>query len=203
MIEYKTINQVNTRNQHMKKRQLLLALSIIGLSASKSFCQNVKKQHKTSETKIELFSSRAGAIIKFIDYRLPNLNTYLGGSAKSRVRKVISGQEEKCFYQIENQGKYSSSTASIEYLDLIEVIKSVSSLKTQYQEDIQLKPDYMENKFTTVDGFQVGYYIEGDKGSWYMRLERSGSDNTLFINKVETIEESFAAAKAKIESIKK
>jgi hypothetical protein len=61
-------------------------------------------------------------------------------------------------------------------------------------------PDYLENKFVTVDGFQVGYYIDKGTVHWYVRLEKYGS--TLFIDKYETIETAFSEAKNKIDSLK-
>jgi hypothetical protein len=85
---------------------------------------------------------------------------------------------------------------------LLEVIKAVKTLKTEVDADIASNPDYMENKFTTVDGFQVGYYISKGKITWYIRLEKYGSDNTLFVSDGETIESAFTNAKNKIDELK-
>ena len=122
--------------------------------------------------------------------------------AETRIRKVKSGNTETYFYQIEKEGKYGSSTASIEYSDLLEVIKAVKTLKSEVETDIASNPDYMENKFTTVDGFQVGYYISKGKATWYIRLEKYGSDKTLFVTDGEIIETAFTNAKNKIDELK-
>ena len=53
----------------------------------------------------------------------------------------------------------------------------------------------MENKFVTVDGFQVGYYVSGGKATWYSKLEKYGSDATIFIDSGETLLNSFTEAK--------
>ena len=82
-------------------------------------------------------------------------------------------------------------------------MKAVKVLKGEVTSDIAAKSDYMENKFVTVDGFQVGYYVSKGKASWYIKLEKYGSDNTLFIDNGDTIETAFTDAKSKIDELKK
>jgi hypothetical protein len=167
-----------------------------------TYGQDIKKEAETVKTKMDVFASKTGSITKFIDSKLPNLKaTY--GSAETRIRKVTNGTTSAFFYQIEKEGKYSNSTASIEYSDLTEVLKALKALKTEVANDISANPDYMENKFVTVDGFQVGYFISGGKASWYIKLEKYGSDNTLFIDNGDTIETAFTEAKNKIDELKK
>jgi hypothetical protein len=174
---------------------LLLTISVMA--------QDVKKEAQKAETKMEAFASKTGTIIKFIDSKQPELKLLYGSIAETRVRKVISGSESKYFYQIESKGKYSSSTASIEYSDLIEVIKAIKILNSDLANDLALNPDYLENKFTTSDGFQVGYLINNGKATWYLRLEKYGSDNTIFIKDGDIIETAFINAKSKIDELKK
>lgn len=183
-----------------KKPILLLSTFLLTVI---SFSQDVKKNAQKAETKMDAFASKTGIIVKFIDTNLPNLKLAYGSVAETRIRKIISGPEAKYFYQIESQGKYSSNTASIEYADLLEVIKAIKSLKTDVDKDISLNPDYLENKFTTTDGFQVGYYINKGKASWYLMLEKYGSDNTVFVKDGNDIETAFNEAKNKIEELKK
>jgi len=163
--------------------------------------QETQKEAESAKTKMDIFSSKTGVIVKFIDTKLPNLSA-LYTSAETRIRKVKSGNTATYFYQIEKEGKYGSATASIEYSDLLEVIKAVKSLKTEVEADIASNPDYMENKFTTVDGFQVGYYVSKGKATWYIRLEKYGSDKTLFVTDGEVIETAFTNAKNKIDELK-
>ena len=82
-------------------------------------------------------------------------------------------------------------------------MKGVKVLKGEVTSDIAANSDYMENKFVTVDGFQVGYYVSKWKASWYIKLEKYGSDNTLFIDNGDTIETAFTDAKSKIDELKK
>jgi hypothetical protein len=172
---------------------IVLILFSIGLIA-----QELKKESKESETKMEAFSSKTGAITKFIDVKLPNLKTAYEVT-ETRVRKIKSGMLTSYFYQIVKTGKYSNPTASIEYSDLLEVIKALKTLKIEVEEDMLTKPDYLENKFITVDGFQIGYFVSKEKSTWYIKLEKYGTENTIFINDVSTIETSFNDAKTNIE----
>jgi len=182
----------------MKNLILILGmLFCMGLMA-----QDVKKEAETIKTKMDEFSSKTGAITKFTDTTLPNLKTTYS-SPETRIRKINSGNATAYFYQIEKEGKYSNTTASIEYSDLLEVIKALAVLKTEVDKDISSNPDYLENKFITVDGFQIGYYVSKSKATWYISLERYGSDNTLFINDVNIVEAAFTDAKNKIEELRK
>ncbi|MEE1945935.1 hypothetical protein VRU48_12510 [Pedobacter sp. KR3-3] len=185
----------------MKKTLPLLLLGIVTFITN-VYSQDVKKELEASKTKMDVFISKTGMITKFVDTKLPNLKTSFGG-AETRIRKISSGATVGFFYQIVKESKYENSTASIEYNDLLEVLKAIKVLKPEVEKDIANKPDYLENKFITVDGFQVGYYISNAKASWYIKLEKYGSDNTLFIDNGELIETAFNNAKNKIEELKK
>lgn len=179
-----------------------LLISTLTIMSIATYGQDVKKEAETIKTKMDVFASKTGSITKFVDTKLPNLKASFG-SAETRIRKITNGSSSAFFYQIVKEGKYSNSTASIEYSDLIEVLKALKALKSEVTNDISANPDYMENKFVTVDGFQVGYYVSGGKASWYIKLEKYGSDNTLFIDNGNTIETAFTEAKNKIDELKK
>lgn len=183
----------------MKKLLLACIMAVICLTAA--FPQDVKKEAKVMETKMEAFASKTGQIIKFVDYSLPSLKLYLGEIAETRIRKMIAGGEVRFFYQITKPGKYGEKTASIEYSDLLQVIKALSALKADSEKDVTINPDYLENKFVTEDGVQLGYYVKSGKSRWYMRLEKYGSDSTIFMNELQTIEDSLTEAKNKIDQL--
>ena len=117
--------------------------------------QDRKKEIKSAETKMEIFASKTGTITKFIDFKMPSLKLFLGEVAETRVRKVIVGNELKYFYLIEKESKNANTTASIEYSDLLEVIKALATLKSEAPVDQSSKPDYLENKYVTVRWFSV------------------------------------------------
>ena len=167
-----------------------------------TFAQDAKKEVQKIETKMDLFSSKTGTIIKFIDTKLSPMKTSYS-NLETRIRKVVGNEESHYFYQIEKQAQYSNPTALIEYSDLLEIIKAFNVLKAEIDKDMKSNPDYLENKFTTEDGFQLGYYVSNGKLVWYIRLEKYGSDNTVFIKDVQTLETSLLEAKNKIEELKK
>ncbi|WP_298499810.1 hypothetical protein [uncultured Algibacter sp.] len=181
----------------MKKSITIVALLITALS----FSQEPKKEAIKKETKMERFASRTGVITKFTDVNLSDLKSSYT-VAETRIRILNSGDEISYFYQIEKPGKYGKSTASIEYSDLLEVIKAFNSLKAEVDNDVTLNPDYLENKFITEDGFKLGYYVKKGKATWYIKLEKYSSDSTLYINDLDKIESNFNEAVNKIEELK-
>lgn len=183
----------------MKKYYTLIAILFVTVLTA----QEAKKDMETVKTKMDVFASKTGVITKFIDSKLPGIKGSYGELTETRIRKLVSGATLIYFFQIVKQGKYNSSTASIEYADLLEVIKALKSLKQEAEKDVLSTPDYLENKFTTVDGFQIGYYVSKGKATWYLKLEKYGSDNTLFIDNVEVLEKGFDEGKLKIEEFKK
>jgi len=185
----------------MLKKTTLALLLLCGTTTI--YAQDIKKEVKTIETKMDAFASKTGIITKFTDTKLGVLKLSYGGVAETRIRKINSGTASSYFYQIEKEGKYSSSKASIEYSDLLEVIKALKTLRAEVDKDLAANPDYLENKFVTVDGFQVGYYVSKGKSSWYLKLEKYGTDNTIFVENGESIETAFNEAKTKIEDLKK
>lgn len=184
--------------------KLLSVLSMFVIVVSFLLSQDVKEIAKTNETKLDVFASKTGSLIKSIDYPLPNISTSFGQVVEARVRKLIRGNEVKYFFQISCEGKYSTKTASIEYADLLEVLKAFSSLKTEAILDA-LDKLYVENKFITEDGFQLGYYVNEGKSHWYMKLEKygSGSENMVFLNNSTSVEQVLNGAKNKIEELMK
>lgn len=182
----------------MLRNILLMSALILLFSSCK---QDRVKDTEITKTKIETLVSNTGSIVKLVDTILPDLQTSYSTS-ETRIRKITNGGETAYFYQIESKVKYSKSTASIEYSDIDEVLKALKILLSEVEADIASNPDYTENKFVTVDGFQVGYYISEGKANWFITLERSGSDNTLFVSEGKVIETAFTDAKNKIDVLK-
>lgn len=179
----------------MKKSIFLLPLMSLFLH------QSVAQDKMTdAETKMDAFTSKTGVIVKFIDYTLPGLN-FSYGKADTKIRKIISGNESGYFYQIIAKGDYGKKGVSIAYSDLLEVIKALETLKSQSITDISSGSDYLENKFITEDDFEVGYFINKTKITWYIVLERRGSSSTLLVNDVTQIDRALFDAKNKIEQL--
>ncbi|WP_300491506.1 hypothetical protein [Flavobacterium sp.] len=178
-----------------KRLVLITTLSLFSIS---TFSQVAKKEGSVT-TKMDVFTSKTGSIIKIVDTKLPKLKTTYNATVETRIRKISNGAASAYFFQIVK----SNSIASIEYSDLIELLKALQVLKNEINSDITSNPDYLDNTFTTTDGFQMGYFCSGGKTSWYLKLDKSGSDNTLFISDSEVIETSFTEAKNKMAELKK
>lgn len=163
-----------------------------------TFAQDKKVDFKT---KMDAFTSKTGVMTKISDVKLNRLKS-IYGNHECRIRKITIPPASVYFLQIVNQGKYNNSTASIEFSDLIEVSKALSTLKTEVLKDI-LSLNYIENKFVTNDGFEIGYYIENNKPTWYLKLEKYGNDNTVFLEDFIQLENLLGDAKVKIEELKK
>jgi len=186
----------------MKNPLLIAAMSATFFTISAS-AQEVKKENKNPETKMDAFASRTGSLLKFEDFKLPRLKGSYGEFVRTRIRKIIIGDEVQYFYQIGKEGQYQTSIASIEYSDLLEVIKALTFLKNTIDKDLARNPEYLENRFTTLDGFVIGYYISEGKSKWYLRLEKNGSDTSISTSDVSMLETAFIEAKNKIEKLMK
>lgn len=184
---------------HFIKNSIVLVV-LLFLSTT-MFSQNSKKEVEEQTTKMDLFSSKAGVLSKFIDTKSILIPTIYDGPIETNIRQINFGAYKSYFYQITKKGKYSYRTASIEYSDLLEVIKAFNELSNQLEKDIALKPYYLENEFRTNDWFQLGYYISEGKATWYIKLTRFGTDDTIIIDKASTINLTLDFAKKQIEDI--
>lgn len=164
-----------------------------------AICQNAEKEL----TKFEAFTSNTGKIIKFYDVKMPKIATFLGGKLDASIRVVQKGTDKMYFYRIEKAETTSSNAriAMIEYSDLVEINKAIATLINEQSVDESAGRDYLENKFISEDGFQVGYYISGSSTRWYVKLERYSS-STVFFSDKEAVVTAFSGAQAKIEEMK-
>ncbi|WP_417859170.1 hypothetical protein [Xanthomarina gelatinilytica] len=160
------------------------------------------QEKKEEQSKMLDFVSQTGVILKFEDYELPKVKLSYG-IAESKIRKITSGDRQQYFLQISKKGEYDTKVASIAYEDLLEIIKALSNLEKASQIDItNSDSDYLENKFITEDGFQIGYYISKGKLVWYMKLERYGSGTTIFLKDYDSVKLAFTEGESKIEALK-
>ncbi|MEN5132398.1 hypothetical protein [Elizabethkingia anophelis] len=156
--------------------------------------------NQNNESQENVFHSKIGKISKIIEFNLPNITTSYA-LVETRIRKVISNSGVSYFFQIEKQGEYSNNLASIEYSELKEVIDAIDFLKSNIDKDKLSTVDYIENKFSTTDGFQIGNYIKDDNVSWFINLD-NGSDSSLFFSDISYVYNALINAKNRIEELK-
>lgn len=165
--------------------------------------QEAKVEHKT---KMDIFASEEGISVKFIDYKLEPVigDKGLYHEVNVLIRKMIKNDEHKFFYRIESKRNgVDNAVAFVEYSDLKKIRESIDYLKNESTSDMELLPDYLENKYTSEDYFYVGYYIEKKKITWFIRLDRFGTNKTILFKTCEPIIKTFDEAISKIEELMK
>lgn len=173
----------------MKKLLVIMAI-LVPLSSFAQSNEDVKKI-----TKYEEYYSKTGSIIKFIDVYMPKI--YFTSSTLNAYIRIFKSTNDVYFYRLEED----ENRAMIEYSDLVEINKAITKLASEVDSDIAANPDYLENKFRTDDGFEVGYYVKNCEANWYLKLERK-SGSTVFIKYASGVFDNFKSAQAKIEELK-
>lgn len=181
-------------------RKLFLIILLCSLSGF-TYAQTQNDATKKL-TKFEVFTSRTGRIIKFIDVNMPSISENFMGSLETGIRIIMGADHNAYFYRVEEPetNRSIAHIAMIEYSDLVEINKALVKLASEVDSDCTSNPDYLENKFVTDDGFQVGYYVSKGKASWYLKLERY-ENSIIFVQNVEEITTNFNAAQKKIEEL--
>ena len=177
----------------MKRFVLLLALLLLPALA---FGQ------QKDATKIDKISSKKGVTIKFIDYKLPVVESRFF-PLKLTVKVFEAGDERQLFYEVYVNAAdiKDAHVAWIAEEDLSDMINALQGLKQSAIKDVQSNPDYLENRFVTEDGFSVGYYVSQGQPSWFLSFGKIGSGESVFFDDVTTIEDLFKQAKDKMDSL--
>ena len=182
-------------------KKILFLLAMLPMMC---YSQDAKDEHKS---KIDVFMSEIGIKTKFIDYELKNLTGNAGYTiykAETCIRKVIKGDEIKYFYRIEpKKDGVDNPVAFIEYSDLKKIKEALESIKSEVEKDLSLEPDYLENKFVTDDYFYIGYYIKKKKITWFIILDKFGTNKHVYFQEVEPLEQAIDNALIKIEELQK
>ena len=146
--------------------------------------------------------SKTGSMVKFVDYNLPKLQTTYT-NLNVRVRKIYVAGAVKIFYQVSNEGQYGTKTASVDLIELEDIIKAVEALVKDAEADAADNPDYLENKYVLQDGGNIGYLVNKGKLTWYFTLEKYGRDNTVFLKSMDGLRQSLIDGRSKIQSLTK
>lgn len=161
---------------------LIIAAFLPLLVSAQSAGQGVEKR----QSKMDLFVSQTGEIVKRTEYKTESLSVkYEWGeiNAYCRIWKIISNGKTSYFLRIENIAD-NINVAYIEYADLLDVIRAIEKMTGEMDGDMAMMPtpDYLENKFTTVDGFGVGYFVRGNVLTWFIRFDEYGDGNRLYFD---------------------
>jgi len=178
------------------KKGITMKLTLIILVFG--FSSLVLGQEEKELSKMDKFVSNVGEIVRFEDYNLPEMVAY-NEKLTNKIRIIVSGKEKGYFFILQKKDKYDTKTAAIAEDDLSDVISALNNLieKSKNEKD---GPDYLENKFKTEDGFQIGY-AKGNSITWFITLESYGKSTVLF-DGYDGLLNGFSNAQAKIGMLK-
>ena len=126
----------------MKKWSLIIGVFLLTLNL---FAQEINERN----------ADTANGSLKVITvYEQPNIL-----SVKSKIRKVISDEYTRYYFDI-NKGKMHSS---IQYENLQSLISSIQKLKSQSELDKDNNVDGVKNMIITPKGFVIGYFMSNGK----------------------------------------
>ena len=155
----------------------------------------------TSQNKSEIgkggLSSKENRFVKFYDITTLGIPTAFGGWVKTHIRVFQENPNSKYSYIIEDE----SSSILIEYQDLVKINQALVRLQSEVDADIQAGRDYLENKYVSDNGFQIGYCVKNGEVSWFMQLNRNTS-SFILLKEPELFIPSFKAAQQEIEELK-
>ena len=177
--------------------QRILILLIVAFSClfSHSF---LFSQEEKELTKMERFVSNTGHIIKLENFKLSDLVAY-NEKLQVKVSRATIGGKKAYFLLLIKYGKYSDKKAAIAEEDLKEILKAFENLIKQSSKESS-SADYIENKFTTDDGFQIGY-AKGKSITWFITLSRY-SESTILFATPDQIKTTLSSSIAKIKELK-
>ena len=95
----------------------------------------------------------------------------------------------------------------IEYTELLDILRSAKQLKVDSEKEIHVsKPDDTQSSYKTLDGLELGYFIDYkqvDKSPiWFIKISYSIRDALFIVKDFATVESSLNRAKQKIEEVK-
>lgn len=189
------------------KKTLITVLLVMTASAVMYAQEEEKEVNKPAPmTKLEKLSSKSGVIYKMVDFNLPDIRVDFLFSLKNRIRKITSSSHSTYFYQIEKVDPKTTVIASIEYSDLLMLISAVRGLTANFEGDTVVTGDYIETKYSTEDGFQIGYYISKNKSKaqWFLELDKYNiyTNTSVPIKDIKEFLLALVTAKEQIEALK-
>ena len=157
-------------------------------------------EEEKSLTKMDRFISNVGTIIKLENFQLSDVEAY-SEVINAKVRRATSQDEVAFFLMFIKEDKYSDKSAAIAEDDLQDIMDALENLIEKSKNETSTA-DYLENKFTTEDGFQIGYGgSDPSSPLWFMTLEKYGKSTILFKSH-EPIKKALQEGIDKISSLK-
>lgn len=108
------------------------------------------------------FVSRRGNFLKYVDVNLGKLQSDVSAAwYKLQVRTYIEDNHDSYYYVL-------GGKVFIPESDILALLQAIDKLNQDFLTDSQYRPNYLENKYETKDGFIIGYYIKGKNIHWFI-----------------------------------
>ena len=147
-----------------------------------------KALSQTPATRFEKVINQTGVNLKVDSYFLPDFKLNGNTSGRAKILKVFVGRETHSFYQLE----WGNFRSVISFSELLELQQALSLTREQSAESLNSAPDHTEGKYTTSDGFEIGFMRPKGKITWFISNKTSGS--TLLLESTDMIDQQISLA---------
>ncbi len=156
------------------------------------------------KSKFQSLVSQTGSLCRFRDYNFPTIQKSQSTGlvlAIPSIRVAEVSNSVLYFFHLEMaSGSYNTYSSTIEYSAFKEMYRAFTTLKESAEKEDIDNIDYLENHYSTEDGFKIGYYVSQKAITWFLRLDRFSSESSLYLE-VEEIENLFANAQQKFNEL--
>jgi hypothetical protein len=142
-----------------------------------------------------------GEFVKRIDYKLPTFRPTTFSEKRARIRHLSTSDKSEYYLQISQEYSYEQGFSSISLEEVNELLQVVLILEKEVVRDMLLYPESLDNTYSSVEGFAIGYSIENEKVEWFIE---HGTDSLAYFTFKDPskIIELFQSAIIKVEEIK-
>lgn len=142
----------------------VFALIVVVICGDGAFSQ-------VTTNRFEKLIHQTGVNLKVDSYPIPDFRLDANTVARAKILEVFVGRENHSFYRIE-WGNYQSV---IYFPELLELQNGLVLAKEQSNEVLKSAPDHTDGKFTTSDGFEIGFMRSKGKVTWFISNQSAGS----------------------------
>lgn len=177
----------------MKRIILILAILL------PMFANGQTNDAEQNLSKSEVCSSKTGIMSRCVDTYLADISTKNAKPLKTCIRTLKLGDNTSYLYVIKKAN--ISSNVVIRDSDVVAINKALDKFIREVDADCVIETDYIENKYITENGFEIGYFVSDGKATWYMKLERENKKLVEIKDPIE-LSQTFHVAQKTIERLK-
>ena len=184
------------------KRVLIFAMLLLAGRALMAQVPYVRIEDR--QTQYETLTKQRGAQYRIMDYEFSTMNLHQSLALEPSVRSLEVKGSTYYFYRLAQ--KATNGEPAIEVLitqeDLVELNNKIEAMIGEEKSDRSLRKDYIENCYTTPDGFQIGYCIKSRDTNWFV-VFGPYSEERVFFDNINRLKDGFQKALKKIDEFQK